>query len=171
MSKCTKKLNDEHKMFAMRQLACDVKPGDVANKIKTEYGIDITGNRLVHIKLYNKRWSVLYDKMRAEYLAKVGSLVDIPIANKRHRLQVIQTLLEECMTDPELNASKKDKVETALKALRAAREEVSESGINREKHNSLLQYVNKQEINVNSKPEQIPVVEGEIISESKETQG
>ena len=167
LKSCTQKLTDEHKMFAMQQFACDVKAVDVATKIKDNYGVEITPNRLIHIKNYNKRWSEIYNKLRQQYLAKVGSLVDIPIANKRHRLQVIQTLLEECLVDPELNASKKDKVETALKALKAAKDEVNEASVNREKHNSLLQYVEKQSIVVNPKDER-QVIEVKPVGESDE---
>lgn len=86
IGKWTQKLNDEHKTFAMVQMACGVASTQVVKQIKEKYDIDISDVRLRNIR-DSKTWFPIFKEAQSKYYAAQTKSAAIPIAAKENRLR------------------------------------------------------------------------------------
>ena len=137
------KLNEEHTLYLLRALACGRPFANIRKEFGEVYGFGVKQWQLARLK-QSERWEPVYDKMRLEYIAKAGSLMDIPISQKRTRLEVAQSLLERVLSET-YDSKQKSRIETALKVLTYVEKE-SNDVAKAVGSGSLLQFVDKQQV-------------------------
>jgi hypothetical protein len=116
MSKlCTKKLNNEHELFIIREFACGELLPNIVKKLYDIYGVSFSKVNLSGIKTRVKNEGV-YERFRIEYingLIKSHGLV----GDKHTRLDVAIELLEKHLIETP-NSDERVRVNTALNILR-----------------------------------------------------
>ena len=92
MNRTTKKLNDDHRAFLVREFACFSTPMQAADALREEYGIEITPQAAQHYDAASgagsraaKRWHELFDVSRQAFLDDVKARV--PESYKAVRIQ------------------------------------------------------------------------------------
>ena len=92
MTKTTKKLQDHHRAFLVREFACFATPMEAADALRQEYGIEITPQSAQHYDATSgagaraaKKWHELFDVAREAFLDDVEAR--IPHAHKSVRIQ------------------------------------------------------------------------------------
>lgn len=93
------KLKEPVQVFIVKQLACYETPSDIAEAVKSEFGLTISRQ---HVAAYDatklsgrtmaKKWRELFEKERERFQKEV---LDIPIANQAYRLRELQSLFNE----------------------------------------------------------------------------
>jgi hypothetical protein len=90
------KLESEHQVFIVEQLAVFERPKAVQTKLKEFFGLEIALSSIVYYNISNKdlpkKWKTLFNATRKKFLEKTSS---IPIANKSFRLQKLQNIFEK----------------------------------------------------------------------------
>ena len=92
MAKTTKKLNDIHRAFLVREFACFATPLEAADALREEYGIEIAPQSAQHYDATSgagsdaaKKWHDLFDVSRQAFLEEVQE--NIPLAHKAVRIK------------------------------------------------------------------------------------
>ena len=92
MAKTTKKLNDYHRSFLVREFACFATPMEAADALREEYGIEIAPQSAQHYDATSgagsdaaKKWHDLFDVSRQAFLEEVQN--SIPLAHKSVRIK------------------------------------------------------------------------------------
>lgn len=92
-------LNSEMKAFIVQALACFDTPSQVAEAVRTRFGIIVSRQQVeTHDptkrsgKGLARRWVTLFEDARAGFKK---AMIDIPIANKSYRLQALGRMMEE----------------------------------------------------------------------------
>ena len=86
------KLEDLHRAFLVREMACFASPKEAADAIKQEFGIEISPQGAQHYDVTSgagaraaKKWRELFDVSRQAFLAEVQD--SIPFAHKSVRIK------------------------------------------------------------------------------------
>lgn len=89
-------LNNEVKAFIVQALACFDTPSQVAESVKTEFGIVVTRQQVeshdpnkVASRGLAKRWVTLFEDTRQKFREDTA---EIPIANRAYRLRVLDRM-------------------------------------------------------------------------------
>ena len=92
MAKTTKKLNDIHRAFLVREFACFASPKEAADALRDEYGVEIAAQSAQHYDATSgagsdaaKKWHDLFDVSRQAFLEEVQQ--SIPLAHKAVRIK------------------------------------------------------------------------------------
>jgi hypothetical protein len=92
MAKTAKKLNDDHRAFLVREMACFSSPQQAAESLSNEYGVEITPQSAQHYDATSfagrrgaKKWQDLFKVARAAFLEDV--VARVPEAQKSVRIQ------------------------------------------------------------------------------------
>ncbi len=90
------KLEKEHQIFVVQQLAIFERPKTVRSRLKENFGIEISLPGIQHYQITSKELSPdlkkIFNSTRKKFLA--NSLL-IPLANKNVRLQKLQNLFDK----------------------------------------------------------------------------
>lgn len=93
------RLEEKHREFIVDQLACYKTPQEVADLLAEEYGIDVDRSVVqyydptkIAAKNLARKWRDRFAATREGYLRNVA---EVPIANRRYRLDVLQRQLEK----------------------------------------------------------------------------
>jgi hypothetical protein len=91
-------LTSDIKAFIVQALACHDTPSQVAEAVRTKYGVTVSRQQVeTHDptkrcgKGLAKRWADLFNEARASFQR---ATIDVPIANKAYRLRVLGRMLE-----------------------------------------------------------------------------
>jgi len=160
------KLTMEASLFALRAMACDTQIKDVANLVKQKYNIEISAARLSNMKTQAK-WKKHFDNFQMEYLGKCGQSTGIYIADTNNRLKIAQELLEECLHSSTFQ-SDRERIETALKCLKHAKEESTAAEKAQEVRPNIMNFI--KTVNIDKKEPIVigEAINGQIISENKD---
>lgn len=94
------KLEAEHQIFIVQQLAVFERPKSVQTKLKEIFEIEIALSSIVYYDISNKdlpkKWKTLFSSTRRKFLNNSAA---IPIANKSFRLQKLQNMFERQEND------------------------------------------------------------------------
>ena len=112
------KLNQDEKILVCNLIAQYKKPKQIQILLDDEHDIKL---KLNTIRKFNETDKELIGKLREHYLSTVS---EVPIAQKRIRLEREEALYETADEIDEV----KDKIDTKLKCLASAREEVEGRG-------------------------------------------
>ncbi|PXV65823.1 hypothetical protein C8D93_109203 [Sinimarinibacterium flocculans] len=92
------KLTSEHKARIVQALACFDTPSDVVNTLKSEFGVEITRQRVQQYdpttsagRQCARQWRELFAATRERF---VKSIAEIPIAHRAYRLRALQRMAE-----------------------------------------------------------------------------
>jgi len=92
-------LSTEIKAFIVEALACFDSPSQVAQKVKEEFGVEITRQQAAQHDptkaagaTLAKRWRDLFEITRKRFCEETA---DIPIANRAYRLRVLWRMAEK----------------------------------------------------------------------------
>ena len=92
MNKTTKKLNDDHRAFLVREFACFATPMEAADALREEYGIEIAPQSAQHYDSLSfagskaaKKWHELFAVARQAFLDDV--VARVPHAHKAVRIR------------------------------------------------------------------------------------
>jgi len=95
-------LNDEVKLFIIKELACFNTPQEVANAVREEFGIDIDRNQTSIYdptkskgKKLGKKWRCIFDETRKRFLTELS---DLPLANPAVRISELSKLYQNAKT-------------------------------------------------------------------------
>ena len=94
IGKWTKKLEDEHKQFAMVEMGCGTPSTQVAKMIEEKFGISISDVRLRVIR-DSKTWFPVYDAARQKFLKEKVSVETIPMAAKAARMSEAESIAKK----------------------------------------------------------------------------
>jgi hypothetical protein len=90
------KLEPEHQIFIVQQLAMFERPKAVKTKLKELFDIEIALPSIVYYDISNKdlpkKWKTLFNSTRKKFLNNSSA---IPIANKSVRLQKLQNMFDK----------------------------------------------------------------------------
>lgn len=90
------KLQPEHQIFIVQQLAMFERLKAVQTKLKEIYEIEIALSSIVYYDISNKdlpkKWKTLFNSTRRKFLKDSAS---IPIANKSYRLKKLQNMFDK----------------------------------------------------------------------------
>jgi len=99
-----KKLEREHQIFIVQQLAMFERPKSVRSRLKDEFGIEITVQAVRHYQITSKELSKelkkVFNATRKKFLKESDT---IPIANKSYRLRKLQNIFEQLEDNPQPN--------------------------------------------------------------------
>lgn len=92
MNRNTKKLNDDHRTFLVREFACFATPTEAADALSKEFGVEITPQSAQHYdatssagRRSSQKWQDLFTTCRDAFLRDVTDR--IPEAHKAVRVQ------------------------------------------------------------------------------------
>jgi len=139
------KLSPNEKLLVCNLIAQYKKPKQIQLVLDEEYGLKVKLNRIR--EFYGKE-KQLIDNLRERYLSTVS---EVPIAQKRVRLEREETLYE---TADEIDETK-DKIDTKLKCLASAREEIEGRGGQNVSFTQVNQYGNLSDQEVVDKIKEI----------------
>ena len=165
------KMTREGALFALKAMACDTQVVTVVKMLQENFGIKVSAGRLSQMKV-QPSWGVYYDEFRHSYLANLGETTGIYIANRKNRLEIAQTLMDQIMRS-DCDLKTKDKVEACLKVLKQAQGEMKEvtAKVPGSSATNVLQYI--RELNIKQETEEEKtrgeVIEGTTIPRNEET--
>jgi hypothetical protein len=127
------RLNSEHKLFIVQELACFRTPTEVAEAVKAEFEVDVDRSQ---VKFYDptkrpvdkklpEKWKAIFWETREEYLAQTAA---VAVSHKRYRLEVIQRVLDR------LEAAKLKNNPAILQTVEQAAKEVGGIYTNKREH-------------------------------------
>ncbi|MGC1329213.1 DUF2280 domain-containing protein [Pseudomonas sp.] len=122
-------LKNEVKSFIVQALACFDTPSQVAESVKTEFGLVVTRQQVeTHDPTKQagrglaKRWVTLFEDTRKRFREETA---DIPIANRAFRLRALGRIVEK--------AENMRNLPLALQVLEQAAKEAGDMYVNRQK--------------------------------------
>ncbi|WP_346400142.1 DUF2280 domain-containing protein [Pseudomonas syringae] len=120
-------LTPEIKTFIVQALACFDSPSQVAESVKTNFGVTVSRQQVeIHdptkrcSKGLAKRWVTLFEDTRASFRE---TMVEVPVANRAYRLRALGRMFEE--------AEARGNIAQGLKLLEQAAKECGDLYINR----------------------------------------
>lgn len=95
------KLEPEHQIFIVQQLAVFERPKTIQKRLKAEFNIEISLTGIAHYNITNKdlskEWKKIFNSTRNKFL-KDSSV--IPLAHKHVRLQKLQNMFDRAEDYP-----------------------------------------------------------------------